>query len=109
MPNAYDLAYRDPRWIARRMELLRSRHHICEECTKRRAYLEVHHTEYIPGRAPWDYPSYCLVVLCRNCHQRLHDAGLLPDARQRPLFPLGELLPLLKRPRGPGSSGSAAA
>lgn len=34
--------------------------------------LNVHHSYYISGRKPWDYPDWCFSTLCKDCHELIH-------------------------------------
>ncbi len=61
--------YRDPRWQRRRLEILQRDGWMCSKCSAADKTLEVHHLFYTGrGRAPWDYPAWCLVSLCEDCH-----------------------------------------
>jgi len=40
--------------------------------------LQVHHTYYVKGNLPWDYPDESLVTLCNRCHTSLHSHILIP-------------------------------
>jgi len=33
----------------------------------------VHHTYYVKGRLPWEYPNHSLITLCINCHEIIHE------------------------------------
>lgn len=35
--------------------------------------LQVHHTQYKPNHAPWEYPLSDCITLCRGCHAREHN------------------------------------
>jgi 5-methylcytosine-specific restriction endonuclease McrA len=95
--RSYALALRDPRWRKKRFLILAEHRYKCDDCSLRRAGLEVHHIEYIEGRAPWDYSSDYFAVLCRNCHARRH-FPINPDEHQACLFSDQELSPLLQKP-----------
>lgn len=34
--------------------------------------LNVHHTYYIKGKAPWEYEDDALITLCEDCHKKAH-------------------------------------
>lgn len=34
--------------------------------------LDVHHTYYVDGKLPWEYPDESLKTLCRSCHEFQH-------------------------------------
>jgi 5-methylcytosine-specific restriction endonuclease McrA len=79
---------KDPRWKARRQEILRRDDYACRGCGAKDpapfiehedgyreeveiefpVQLEVHHKWYAWGQAPWDYPGAALVTLCESCH-----------------------------------------
>jgi len=47
----------------------------CLQCgrTKNEVVLQVHHENYIEGRAPWEYPLSDCRTLCKGCHARTHN------------------------------------
>jgi len=80
---------KDPRWRARRLEILERDGHACRGCgahdplppePEEDGYveedldppepvrLEVHHKYYEWGKDPWDYPNNALITLCEMCH-----------------------------------------
>ena len=63
---------KDPRWQVRRAQILALDGNKCQYC-KTDKKLNVHHTYYIKGREPWDYPNNALIVLCLNCHELAHE------------------------------------
>jgi hypothetical protein len=69
---------RDPRWLARRAEIL-DRDGVCRGCRDEGPGLEVHHKRYSRGKLAWEYPPSDLVTLCRRCHERT--TRLLDEAR----------------------------
>lgn len=86
------LSYReqllDPRWLARRMEIIRTGNYRCEDCSSPfpdgGAGLQVHHCYYIRGRLAWEYPDDCLMPLCDPCHklrQGRQDAAFMQFGR----------------------------
>jgi 5-methylcytosine-specific restriction endonuclease McrA len=73
----------DPRWRARREEILvRDARHcvVCHATTN----LQVHHRQYHfivrqnQFKLPWDYPSHLLITLCESCHKRGHAKFKVP-------------------------------
>jgi len=40
--------------------------------------LQVHHTYYIIGKEPWEYPEHSLVTLCPDCHKKIHQNNQIP-------------------------------
>lgn len=77
-PTYYELL-RDPRWLRRRAEIISKSGGTCQECGYRqddptdRLDLNVHHTKYYPGKAPWEYEDNLLICLCEICHGQRHD------------------------------------
>jgi hypothetical protein len=73
----------DPRWKAKRNEIItrdNGRCIICQGIDE----LQVHHRQYQFVKAangykvPWDYPNHLLITLCKNCHQRGHSKFKVP-------------------------------
>lgn len=58
----------DPRWIAKRTELLMVRGNACEACGTPGLEVHVHHGYYQGDRYPWEYEDESLHVLCPTCH-----------------------------------------
>jgi hypothetical protein len=71
--KAYWELLRDPRWQKKRLEALNRAEFACQWCEAADVTLNVHHTYYARGAAPWDYPDGAYLVLCENCHQYNHD------------------------------------
>ena len=71
----------DHRWLKKRKEAIHHDKYTCQSC--RRKYPEVtlcvHHTGYITGWMPWDYPLILLQTLCTSCHEAVH-------AGQKPIY-----------------------
>jgi 5-methylcytosine-specific restriction endonuclease McrA len=65
---AYAAKLKDPRWQARRAEVLVRDDFMCQGCQETGLVLEVHHTYYTPGKQPWEYDLDALITLCRDCH-----------------------------------------
>lgn len=80
MKRNYDEKLTDPRWQRKRLEIMRLHDFKCAECNAGDKELHVHHSYYVKGREPWDYPNWSLVCLCHNCHEDEHlelDRGAL--------------------------------
>jgi 5-methylcytosine-specific restriction endonuclease McrA len=61
----------DVRWDKKRNLIKEAANWRCEDCgTDQRGILQVHHTVYLPRRAPWDYDITTLMCLCKDCHPR---------------------------------------
>ena len=66
----YLLKLRDPRWLAKREEILERDNWKCSDCGRKKddITLQVHHIEYEKDIDPWDYPNENLITLCIECH-----------------------------------------
>ena len=72
MPT-YQEKLRDKRWQLKKTEILTRDNFKCQNpsCkSNENASVEVHHLDYIPDIAPWEYPNDMLVTLCNPCHQK---------------------------------------
>lgn len=72
---------KDPRWIAKRDEIIKLAEYRCESCNRHRDelkrighHLEVHHKYYEKGREYWDYLWTELICLCDVCHELAEEA-----------------------------------
>lgn len=96
---------KDPRWKAKREEILRRDNYTCRGCgakdpdppepeedgyvpedldSPEPIILEVHHKWYEWGKDPWDYPGSCLITLCDMCHdtETAYQKGALENLTQ---------------------------
>lgn len=67
--------YRSNRWTEFREELIELDGGACVRCGRTRdsgAVLQVHHKEYLPGKAPWEYRFELCETLCKKCHAEEH-------------------------------------
>jgi hypothetical protein len=71
----YEEQLKDPRWQARRLEILNRDHSKCVTCRRGDLPLHVHHIKYT-GMA-WEAPDSDLVTLCHICHSGVHDKSPL--------------------------------
>jgi 5-methylcytosine-specific restriction endonuclease McrA len=69
MVNRYSDKLQDSRWISKRDRILIRDNQTCRGCRQVGLYLQVHHTMYLEGKEPWDYPDSILVSLCSSCHK----------------------------------------
>jgi 5-methylcytosine-specific restriction endonuclease McrA len=73
----------DPRWKARRAEIMARDSSCCVIC-RAKEELQVHHRQYHFVKAanafkmPWDYANHLLITLCKSCHQRGHSKFKVP-------------------------------
>jgi len=81
--GGYGAALFDPRWKARRNEILERDHHQCVICHSD-IKLQVHHRQYQFSRTlnvfknPWEYADSIMITLCNACHQRGHKLYKVP-------------------------------
>lgn len=68
----YNRLLEDKRWKEFRLKVLSERGNKCE-CCGGTHILQIHHTFYISGKMPWEYDINDMRVLCRTCHQKIHD------------------------------------
>ena len=73
----------DPKWRAKRQEILKKDAYCCVVCRGRDG-LQVHHRQYHfivrqnQFKLPWDYPSHLLITLCEICHRKGHNKFKVP-------------------------------
>ena len=65
---------RDPRWQEKRLKIIKRDKNRCVICKMSpdidpETILHVHHTFYIDGWEPWEYPDYSLRTLCSDHHE----------------------------------------
>ena len=68
----YNRLLEDERWKEFRLKVMSERGSRCE-CCGGTDILQIHHTFYISGKLPWEYDINDMRVLCRTCHQRIHN------------------------------------
>ena len=68
----YNRLLEDRRWKEFRLKVLSERGSRCE-CCGGTDVLQIHHTFYISGKMPWEYEINDMRVLCKRCHQRIHN------------------------------------
>ncbi|MEN0052374.1 MAG: hypothetical protein AAGC65_01830 [Mucilaginibacter sp.] len=81
--GTYGVLLFDPRWKAKRAEIVSRDGNACVIC-RGEDELQVHHRQYhfilVAGafKMPWDYEDHLLITLCRSCHQRGHSKFKVP-------------------------------
>lgn len=65
----YAIKYKDPRWQRKRLEVMQRDGFACICCGEGEEMLNVHHSYYVAGRDPWEYPDSSLITLCQSCHR----------------------------------------
>ena len=68
----YNRLLEDERWKEFRLKVMSERGNKCE-CCGGTHILQIHHTFYISGKMPWEYDIKDMRVLCKKCHQRIHN------------------------------------
>lgn len=71
--------YRSSQWADYRRSVIKLDGGCCRSCGRSEAdgiVLQVHHTAYFPGKAPWEYPYEVCKTLCKGCHAAEH--GKIP-------------------------------
>lgn len=86
--DEYLAKFKDPRWQKLRLEVFQRDDYTCQACYDTENTLHVHHTYYIYGNDPWDYPLDCFVTLCENCHEV--ESEEIKGAKQRLLRAVGK-------------------
>ncbi len=66
---------RDPRWQKKRLQIMERDGWRCIACHSDKKTLNVHHSRYVQGRMPWEYPDEELHTLCEDCHADEHGKG----------------------------------
>jgi hypothetical protein len=85
----YERKLQDPRWQAKRLEILQRDSFQCQSCGDCRSMLHVHHVMYCTWERldPWDAPSALLVTLCAACHES--EPAIMRDAVYTLMLALG--------------------
>ena len=68
----YEHLLKDERWKLFRLRVMSERGCSCEYCGSTET-IQIHHTKYVKGRLPWEYDINDMRVLCRTCHQKIHN------------------------------------
>jgi hypothetical protein len=66
--SEYAEKLKDPRWQRVRLEVMQRDGWKCIRCGEATRTLHVHHTYYLDGHNPWDYPPESLQTVCEDCH-----------------------------------------
>ncbi len=62
---------KDSKWIAKARKVRSRDDNKCTVCGSTKC-LQVHHTYYVRGFEPWEYPINDLLTLCKGCHKDFH-------------------------------------
>jgi hypothetical protein len=84
----YQAMLRRPEWLVKRREIYERDDHRCVDCGRPRGTgvgltIECHHTYYVSGKKPWEYPAEALVTVCGGCHDKRHKTRIMVHASQR--------------------------
>lgn len=66
-PTYWELL-KHPNWQRKRLEVMKLAGFMCSVCEAADKTLNVHHSYYEKGKAPWEYPTESLHCLCEDCH-----------------------------------------
>jgi hypothetical protein len=69
MADEFWEAYKHPLWQKKRLEILERDSFCCLDCGENEKQLHVHHSGYLRGFKPWEYPDCTFRTLCEECHQ----------------------------------------
>lgn len=73
---------KDPRWQKKRLKVLEYAQWRCQICGSKSKTLHVHHSYYLRGKEPWQYPDGSLISVCNDCHDKIH-----PEKKKSPPQP----------------------
>lgn len=66
---------KDPRWQKKRLEIMERDQWTCRDCGNTEKELHVHHIFYYKNYCdPWEYRDEHLITLCKDCHEKDHQA-----------------------------------
>lgn len=65
----YQQLLKDPRWNAKRLEILKRDNWTCQYCYTTHTEMHVHHMFYDFDLNPWEYDGWALLTLCSSCHE----------------------------------------
>ncbi len=71
---SYENQLKTKEWKDKRVHIFKLKGHKCSICGVSHN-LQIHHLRYISGHLAWEYDDKDLIVVCKQCHQRIH--GLL--------------------------------
>lgn len=72
----YSEYLKNPKWQKKLLEILSRDNFSCVVCGNgidTDTQVHVHHLSYRKGRMPWEYEINDMRVLCKRCHQRIHN------------------------------------
>lgn len=79
MSQSYLELLRDPKWQKKRLEVFSYARFRCQICGAKNRTLHCHHSYYIKGKKPWQYPTCSMICVCEDCHEKIHDKPATDD------------------------------
>lgn len=70
--KSYNDQINSPIWQKKRLKIFERDNFKCRICGEDSSQLHVHHLYYVSGREIHDYDNECLVTLCKDCHNYVH-------------------------------------
>ncbi len=70
--SSYAARLDNDNWRDFSREMRRTKGNFCQCCRMGDKVTQVHHVAYEMGREPWEYEADEVVILCADCHHRLH-------------------------------------
>lgn len=70
--SPYDKQLETKEWRAFRRFIFEVRGHKCEKCGTTHN-LQIHHPKYKTGHLAWEYTCNDVIVVCRDCHKKIHN------------------------------------
>lgn len=68
--------YKNKSWIDLKTTILKRDDYMCTICKSKYVELHVHHMTYPKGKFIWEIDSKFLIVVCKECHEKIHDKEL---------------------------------
>ena len=78
---SYQEQLKDKRWLRRREEIFKKKGSFCSKCGSKHN-LNIHHLRYIYGHMAWEYKDKDLIVLCSDCHEKVHGIDLEKEFKE---------------------------
>lgn len=78
--NWYKEQLKSPEWLAKRQAIFKRDNRTCVDCQTAGVRIQCHHTYYVKGMKPWEYPEYALVTVCDKCHGVRHKSLITKHA-----------------------------
>lgn len=72
MSKTYAEKLKDPRWQQMRLKVMQYANFRCQVCGDKKRTQHVHHSYYVKGKMPWQYPIGSLILVCEQCHGVIH-------------------------------------